>query len=214
MGRNRKRSTLANRAIVASAALILGGGGLVAVNTYASAGEGWSWSGQQNEQTQNQTKGAGQNVSTIDCPEVANDLPDVPEQARPEVDRELAAMDSQITDAYQKFADQKEQIEQDPQLANNAILNPLKDKRLASIDRISVSIGRAGQQPKGLDSLAPCALRPDDNVNAGEGDNGGDGQGDGQDGNGQDDGQDNGQDDGQNGGQDDGQGDEQGGQGG
>ncbi|NUK05311.1 DUF1996 domain-containing protein [Streptomyces lunaelactis] len=222
MGRNRKRSTLANRAIVASAALILGGGGLVAVNTYASAGEGWSWSGQQDEQTQNQTKGAGQNVSTIDCPEVANDLPDVPEQARPEVDRELAAMDSQITDAYQKFADQKEQIEQDPQLANNAILNPLKDKRLASIDRISVSIGRAGQQPQGLDSLAPCALRPDDNVNAGEGDNGGDGQGDGQDGNGQDggqdggqnDGQDDGQDDGQNGGQDDGQGNDQGGQGG
>ena len=38
MGRNtRKRSTLANRAIVASAALILGGGGLVAVNFYASA---------------------------------------------------------------------------------------------------------------------------------------------------------------------------------
>ncbi|MGW3626240.1 DUF1996 domain-containing protein [Streptomyces sp. NPDC000880] len=220
MGRTRKRSTLANRAIVASAALILGGGGLVAVNTYASAGEGWSWSGQRDEQTQNQTRSAGQTVSTIDCPEVANDLPDVPEQARGEVDRELATMDSQITDAYQQFAEQKEQIERDPQLAQNAILNPLKDKRAASIDRISVSIGRAGQQPQGLDSLAPCAMRPDDNVNAGEGDNG-DGQGNGQDGGGQDggqnDGQDNGQDGGQNGGQDGGQdggqGDGQGGNG-
>jgi hypothetical protein len=212
MGRTRKRSTLANRAIVASAALILGGGGLVAVNTYASAGEGWSWSGQQDEQTQNQTKGAGETASTIDCPEVANDLPDVPEQARPEVDRELATMDSQITDAYQKFAEQKEQIEQDPQLAQNAILNPLKDKRVASIDRISVAIGRAGQQPQGLESLAPCVMRADDSDNAGEGDNGGDGQGDGQNGDGQGDGQDNGQDGGQDGGQDDGQGDDQGGQ--
>jgi hypothetical protein len=222
MGRTRKRSTLANRAIVASAALILGGGGLVAVNTYASAGEGWSWSSQQDEQEQNQTQSAGQTISTIDCPEAANGLPDVPEQARPEVDRELATMDSQITDAYQRFADQKEQIEQDPQLAQNAILNPLKDKRVASLDRIAVAIDRVTDRPEGLESLAPCVMRGDDgdNTNADDGDGGdgqgdgqdGDGQNDGQDGDGQNDGQDNGQDDGQNDGQGDDQGNGNGGQ--
>ncbi|MEV6393855.1 DUF1996 domain-containing protein [Streptomyces sp. NPDC051907] len=213
MGRNRKRSTLANRAIVASAALILGGGGLVAVNTYASAGEGWSWSGQR-EQTQSQTKAGGQSVSTIDCPEVANGLPNVPQQARQEVGRELATMDSQITEAYQRFADQKQQIQQDPGLAQNAILNPLKSKRTASLERISNAIGRAGQQPQGLQSMAQCALVADDSANAGNGQaqgqqNGqggeqGNGQGDGQD-NGQGDGQDNGQNAGQDGGQDNGQ---------
>ena len=63
---NRKRSTLANRAIVASAALILGGGGLVAANIYASAHEGRS-SGPQNAADQ---EAAGSRSSTIDCPEV------------------------------------------------------------------------------------------------------------------------------------------------
>ncbi len=201
MGRNtRKRSTLANRAIVASAALILGGGGLVAVNFYASAHEGWS-SGPRTQRAEN----AGQ-ASTIDCPEVANELPrDVPRQARGEVDRELAAIDSQITDAYKKFADQKEQIQRDPQLAENAILNPLKSKRQASIDRISNAIGRNGQKPQGMDDLAPCELAGDDN-NGGDGQDQGDNQG--QDG-GQDGGQDQGDNQGQDGGQDQG-GDNQG----
>ncbi|MER7663923.1 DUF1996 domain-containing protein [Streptomyces sp. NPDC096193] len=197
MGRNtRKRSTLANRAIVASAALILGGGGLVAVNFYASAGEGWS-SGPRTQRAEN----TGRQVSTIDCPEVANELPrDMPRQARGEVDRELAAIDSQITDAYQKFADQKEQIQRDPRLAENAILNPLKDKRQASIDRIATAIGRGGDRPQGMENLAPCSLRDDGN-DQGDGQN----QGDNQDGN-QDQGQDGGQDQGQDGGQDQGNG--------
>src|SRR4051794_36974001 len=91
MGRTsrKKRSTLANRAIVASAALLLGGGGLVAVNVYASAGEGGSGS------SPGQFRNAARQMSTIDCPDTGIALPDVPEEARPEVDRELAAMDTQ-----------------------------------------------------------------------------------------------------------------------
>ncbi|MER7110662.1 DUF1996 domain-containing protein [Streptomyces sp. NPDC000229] len=213
MRRTRKRSTLANRAIAASAALILGGGGLIAANVYASAGEGWSgWSGSQQQQPLN----AGQQMSTIDCPEVANGLSQVPDQARAEVDRELAAMDSQITEAYQRFADQKEQIEQDPAFAQNAILNPLKDKRVAAIGRIVIAIDRIAQRPSGLESLAPCSLRADDanqvkDQNGDFGQNGGDQNGDGQNGDGQNgDGQDQGQGDQ---GQDQGQGDQGQGQG-
>ncbi|WSA82241.1 DUF1996 domain-containing protein [Streptomyces sp. NBC_01799] len=202
MGRtSRKRSTLANRAIVASAALILGGGGLIAVNVYASAGEGSSGS------PPGRTWNAGTQMSTIDCPDVGNELPDVPDQARWEVDRELAAMDTQITDAYQQFADRKDEISRDPGLAENAVLGPLKAKRTASIDRIATAVGRNADRPGGLDGLAPCSLRADDSNDMGD-QGAGQGQDDGQN-NGQDGGQDNGAnqgaDDGQDQGQDQGQ---------
>lgn len=157
MGRTsrKKRSTLANRAIIASAALILGGGGLAAVNVYASAGEGPSGSSHRNWQPVRQ-------ASTIDCPEVVNEIPEVPGRARAEVDRELAAMDTQITDAYQEFADRRDRMARDPQLAQNAVLGPLKARRIASIDRIATAIGRRAERPEGLGSLAPCSLRADD----------------------------------------------------
>ncbi|MFD7973563.1 DUF1996 domain-containing protein [Streptomyces clavifer] len=176
MGRTsrKKRSTLANRAIVASAALILGGGGLVAVNVYASAGEGSS--GAPPERSWN----AGRQMSTIDCPDAGIALPDVPDRARPEVDRELAAMDTQITDAYRQFADRKEQIARDPNLAENAVLGPLKNKRAASLDRIGIAIERnAVERPQNLDGLAPCSLRADDGDGSGQGgEQGGDQGGD------------------------------------
>lgn len=159
MGRTsrKKRSTLANRAVIASAALILGGGGLAAVNVYASAGEGSS-SGSAHGRNWQPVRQA----STIDCPEVVNEIPEVPDPARAEVDRELAAMDTQITDAYREFADRRDQMARDPQLARNAVLEPLKARRTASIDRIATAIGRSARRPEGLGSLAPCSLRADD----------------------------------------------------
>ncbi|MFD5751898.1 DUF1996 domain-containing protein [Streptomyces sp. NPDC127033] len=196
---SRKRSTVANRAIVAGAALLLGGGGLAAVNVYASAGEGKS-----PQQTQN----AAQTLSTISCPDPSNKLTQVPEAARAEVDRELANMDTQITEAYARFASEKRAIEQDSGYANNAILGPLKAKRVAALDRISIAMGRVGTKPQGLEALSACSLRADNNPNAGNGggrgggQNGG-GQGNGQ--NGQNGGQNGGQGNGQNGGQDQGQ---------
>ncbi|MEE4489484.1 DUF1996 domain-containing protein [Streptomyces sp. BE230] len=164
MGRTsrKKRSTLANRAIIASAALILGGGGLAAVNVHASAGEGSSGSSHgRNWQPVRQ-------ASTIDCPEVVDEIPEVPGPARSEVDRELAAMDSQITDAYREFADRRDSMARDPDLAENAVLGPLKARRTASIDRIATAIGRRAQRPEGLGSLAPCSLRADDEGGAEE----------------------------------------------
>lgn len=206
MGRtSRKRSTVANRAIAAAAALILGGGGLVAVNVYASAGEGRSG--------QDQIQNAGRQMSTIDCPEVANELTKVPRRARGQVDRELARMDTQITAAYKRFADNKVQLERDPKLTEKKILTPLKQKRLVSLKRIRSALKRAGHWQKSLDSLAPCTMRPDDSdTNDGDpggGQNGGQGQDGGQDG-GQNAGQDGGQ--GENAGQDGGQGGDDGGQ--
>ncbi|MEV0927287.1 hypothetical protein AB0I99_19565, partial [Streptomyces spongiicola] len=169
----RKRSTLANRAIAASAALILGGGGLIAVNVYASAGE--------SRQSPNRTQAAGQSVSTIDCPDVGNELKQVPQQERRNIDRELATLDTQITTAYKRFAQLRQRIEQNPQYGQQQILNPLKNERTVILQRIAALIERGkAPKPQGLTSMAPCTLRADDGGNQG-------GNGQGQDG-GQDDG--------------------------
>ncbi|MFB8116165.1 DUF1996 domain-containing protein [Streptomyces sp. NPDC055962] len=172
MGRTsrRKRTATANRAIAAAAALVLGGGGLVAVDVYASAGEGRSGP------ARGQDRGTARQMSTIDCPDAGIALPDVPDPARPEVDRELAVMDTQITDAYRQFADRKERIAQDPSLAENAVLGPLRSKRSASLDRIGIAVERvAGARPQGLDGLAGCSLRADDEDGGPGGGYGGDG---------------------------------------
>ncbi|MER6614149.1 DUF1996 domain-containing protein [Streptomyces xantholiticus] len=165
--------------VAASIALILGGAGLIAVNSYAAAGEGQGpWPGGVDRQEQNGTRVAGPSPATVKCPEVANGLPQVPEAARPEVDRELATLDGQITEAYQRFADEKEQVARDPQFARNAILGPLESKRTAGIDRIAEAIGRvSGQRPEGLRTLAPCTLQTDDADQADPGSQGG-GEGD------------------------------------
>ncbi|WP_327356589.1 DUF1996 domain-containing protein [Streptomyces sp. NBC_01304] len=152
MGRtSRKRSKLAGRAIAASAALILGGGGLAVVNVYASAEEGI----EQPPAPQESPENSGQQLSTIDCPEVGNELTDVPEGARAEVDRQLAALDTQISEAYEKFAE-------DPNAAQDAVLGPLEEQRRASIEGITGAIEQAGgTPPEVLDGLAPCTLRAD-----------------------------------------------------
>ncbi|TLQ46420.1 DUF1996 domain-containing protein [Streptomyces marianii] len=199
----RKRSTLANRAIAASAALILGGGGLVAVNVYASAGESRG-------QNPKGTQAAGRSLSTIDCPDVGNELDVVPQKARANVDRELATLDTQITKAYKRFADLRQRIERDPRYGQQQILTPLKNERTVILQRIAALIERGkAPKPKGLESMASCTLRADDNdgQNQGGGQNQGNDQG--QDGGqGQDGAQDQGQD---NGGQDQGQDNGQGG---
>ncbi|UYQ66732.1 DUF1996 domain-containing protein [Streptomyces peucetius] len=179
----RRRPRAGARTVAASIALILGGGGLIAVNSYAAAGEGHGpWPGGETRQEQRETLGAGPSPVTVKCPEAANGLPEVPEAARAEVDRELATMDNGITEAYQRFADEQEQIARDPRFAQNAILGPLRNKREAGLDRIAEAIGRiTGQRPQGLRALAPCTLQTDGGDGAGQdgGADGGDAGGDG-----------------------------------
>ncbi|WP_327428171.1 MULTISPECIES: DUF1996 domain-containing protein [unclassified Streptomyces] len=151
MGRNirKRRSPLAVRAVAASAALAIGGGGLIWANFYASAHEGNS--------TQNQTKAATTQVATIKCPDVGQQLSNVPNQARGEVDGELATLDQQITDAYQRLATTRDAQTRDASFVQNSILGPLKDRRAAIIDRIQLEINRVGgSAPNSLDGLATC----------------------------------------------------------
>ncbi|MFB8243750.1 DUF1996 domain-containing protein [Streptomyces sp. NPDC055952] len=203
MGRNtrKRRTPLATKAIAASAALALGGGGLIWANFYASAHE---------PSSANRTKSAGWQIATIQCPDVGQKLTSVPKRARRGVDRELATLDKQISEAYSRLASTRRAQAGDPGFVANAILGPLKSKRTAALDRISINIRRVGgKAPRNLGQLAKCrGMAADINTN--------DGAAGGQNDGGQDQGQNNGgqNDGGQNGGGQNGGQNNNGGQGG
>ncbi|MFQ6143985.1 DUF1996 domain-containing protein [Streptomyces seoulensis] len=168
MGRNtrKRRTSPATKAIAAAAALALGGGGLIWANFYASAHESY------NDAWGNRTKAAGAQVATISCPDVGQKLTDVPGRARTEVDGELASLDRQITDAYQRLATTRDAQAQDASFVQNGILGPLKDRRKVIFDRIRLEINRAGgTAPGDLDDLTACTGSPaaGDQTNAGGG---------------------------------------------
>ncbi|WIX90952.1 DUF1996 domain-containing protein [Amycolatopsis sp. DG1A-15b] len=94
----------------------------------------------------------------VACPDVASKLTDIPDQAMAEVDSNLDQLDSQADEANQRIAATQGQGGQD--FVRNAILNPLKDRRQAIIDRIATAIGRFTQKPGDLGGLAPCATKP------------------------------------------------------
>ncbi|WOX08395.1 hypothetical protein [Streptomyces sp. N50] len=95
-------------------------------------------------------------VGTISCPDVKSQLPAVPASAQAEVDRNLTLLDTQIAEANKRLVDTVGQG--GANFVQNAILGPLKDKRVSTIDRIAIAIGRQGTKPSGLDSLAACTL--------------------------------------------------------
>ncbi|MCU7728327.1 DUF1996 domain-containing protein [Actinoplanes sp. KI2] len=92
----------------------------------------------------------------IQCPTVRDKLPGVPTQAVAEVNRNLDELDRQISEADERLVTTRGQG--GPDFIDNAILGPLRAKRIAVLDRIATSIGRQGTRPQGLDALAECSL--------------------------------------------------------
>ncbi|MGW3996863.1 DUF1996 domain-containing protein [Amycolatopsis sp. NPDC004772] len=92
----------------------------------------------------------------VDCPDVASKLADVPDQAAAEVERNLDLLDNQVEEANARIAGGDLKSEQD---IRNAVLNPLGDKRKATLDRMAIAIGRTGAKPEDLGGLAACALK-------------------------------------------------------
>jgi len=168
---SRRRPTGPRRATFAAFALMLGGGGLVAANVYASATEGGSGS----DQPTTRSAAAG----TIDCPDVGDKLTQVPDQARADVDKELASMDQQIAEAYQRLQAATPEQRQDSGYTDDAVMKPLKEKRTESLDRIGGAIEQAGKSPEGLDSMADCSLRTWNDQNGGQASQGSQQQGQG-----------------------------------
>ncbi|MFE3741545.1 hypothetical protein, partial [Streptomyces sp. NPDC059134] len=127
--------------IAGGAAAVVLSGAVIAGN--ALAGEGDS------------SKAAG-SASTVSCPAVAGSLPAIPASAQAEIDRNLALLDTQIAEANKRLVDTVGQG--GPNFVQNAILGPLEDKRVATINRMATAIGRTADKPVGLDALAPCTL--------------------------------------------------------
>ncbi|MEV7343576.1 hypothetical protein [Streptomyces sp. NPDC093544] len=127
-------------AVVLSGAIIAGSA--LAGQTSKSGGQGAT------------TKAAS--PGTVNCPAVAPSLPAIPASAKAEVDRNLTLLNTQIAEADKRLVDTVGQG--GPNFIQNAILGPLKDKRVATINRIATAIGRTAAKPVGLDSLAPCTL--------------------------------------------------------
>ncbi|MFJ9586749.1 hypothetical protein [Streptomyces acidicola] len=109
-------------------------------------------------ETSQSNDGASANASpgTISCPAVEGSLPEIPASAQAEVDRNLTLLDTQIQEANQRLVDTVGQG--GANFVQNAILGPLEDKRVATLNRIATAIGRTAEKPEGLDTLATCAL--------------------------------------------------------
>ncbi|MFE4970400.1 DUF1996 domain-containing protein [Streptomyces sp. NPDC056660] len=169
MGRNirKRRSPLTVKVIAASAAVALGGGGLLYAQMNASAHES-------NNSAQNYTKAAAASVATISCPDVGQKLTNVPANAKMGVAAELAKLDKQITEAYARLASTRQAQANDANFVQNAIVGPLKEKRAATIDRIRIDITRVGGQfNSSLAQLAACTTQTANQTTAGGGNNNG-----------------------------------------
>ena len=97
-------------------------------------------------------------VPTVNCPAVAGSLPAVPAQAQAEIERNLALLNTQIAEANKRLATSVGQG--GPNFIQNAILGPLKDKRVATINRMATAIGRNAAKPNlNMDALATCTAQ-------------------------------------------------------
>nr|WP_204024522.1 hypothetical protein [Micromonospora andamanensis] len=122
------------------------------------------------QETRDGTDGATAGAFAVACPDVVSRLPQVPDRARAEVDRNLNALQTQITEADTRLAAEGNRGQA---FIRNAILNPLASKRRATLDRITIAIDRFGPRPRGLANLATCQVQPVENNNGGGNDGGG-----------------------------------------
>src|SRR4051794_966647 len=74
---------------------------------------------------------------TISCPDVASKLPAIPATAQAEVTRNLTLLNTQIAEANKRLVDTVGQG--GANFVQNAILGPLKDKRVATVNRIATA---------------------------------------------------------------------------
>ncbi|WP_174533654.1 hypothetical protein [Micromonospora chalcea] len=112
--------------------------------------------GGQNGNNGGQNGNAAGQARTVNCPRVA--LPAVPGAAAGQVQAELATLDKQIAEANARLAQLAVRPEGGPAFIDNAILGPLRSKRVAALDRIEIAFNRVGAQRPNLDALATCGL--------------------------------------------------------
>ncbi|MBC8994195.1 hypothetical protein H9X95_29050 [Micromonospora chalcea] len=133
-----------------------GGAGQNAGGQNGNAGGQNGNAGGQNGNNGGQNGNAAGPARTVNCPRVA--LPAVPAAAAGQVQAELATLDKQIAEANARLAQLAVRPEGGPAFIDNAILGPLRSKRVAALDRIEIAFNRVGAQRPNLDALATCGL--------------------------------------------------------
>ncbi|MGW0573194.1 hypothetical protein [Streptomyces tauricus] len=142
---------------------IIGGAAAVALSGAVIAGS--ALAGETSENNNGQA-GTLASPGTISCPAVDGSLPAIPASAQDEVTRNLALLDTQIAEANKRLVDTVGQG--GANFVQNAILGPLEDKRVATLNRIETAIGRTAAKPEGLEALAPCELNADGAADTGD----------------------------------------------
>jgi hypothetical protein len=133
---HKRRLRPKHKILAAMSALVLGGGGVVLVSQGAFAG---------------QDSRSAPVTATIDCPDVGDKLDNVPDQARKEVDANLAQLDTQVADAYKQLSS--------GQAKSKTLLGGLKQQRDKTNTDLSDTLGKAGQKPAGLQGLSGCVMK-------------------------------------------------------
>ncbi|MFD0522208.1 Pecanex-like protein 1 [Paractinoplanes durhamensis] len=104
---------------------------------------------------------AAEGKPTITCPQVTIGVA-VPAQAAADVNSNLQLLDKQIAEANTRLA--TSQGQGGAAFVQNAILGPLKDKRVATINRIEIAIGRFAAKPNlNAERLAVCTVSQNGN---------------------------------------------------
>src|SRR4051794_33368788 len=147
-------------ALIGGAAAVVLSGAVIAGSALAGETPGSSKSGSTNAKTL-------ADPGSITCPDVASQLPEIPASAQAEVDRNLTLLQTQLDEANKRLVDTVGQG--GANFVQNAILGPLEDKRLSTVNRIATAIGRTAEKPEGLDALAPCTLNGGGAAEAGAG---------------------------------------------
>ncbi len=94
-------------------------------------------------------------AAQVDCPDVASELDDVPDQAMPAVDENLGKLDQESDNANNQLAQGKQ---------SGQVLDELKNKRKPSIKKINDAMKQAGKPvQKSEDQLAGCAVKQNGN---------------------------------------------------
>ena len=166
IGRNAAKPNL-NAEGLSTCSLNAGGGGAAAQptaapTTQAPAGNGNA--GNKGNEGNNQAAasrntgnvGINDGTAQVDCPNVAINVA-VPAQAKSEIDRNLALLQTQINEADARI--KSTAFQGGVNFINNAILGPLADKRFATINRMETAIGRNAAKPNlNAEGLSACNL--------------------------------------------------------
>ncbi|MFI5612181.1 DUF1996 domain-containing protein [Amycolatopsis sp. NPDC051903] len=89
----------------------------------------------------------------VDCPDVVSELPDVPDDAMDAVNGELDDMDQQVDDADKQVSAGQDRA---------GVLKSLRDKRSASLKKISDAMAAKGAKPGDTGALSTCAVEDED----------------------------------------------------